>query len=131
MKIGLFSRFSPGDHPDVPEGFLKAINIVLEDFANALSGNLTLQDNMRAEVIEIDLADSITTPIRMRQLDRNPIIGLLGAWDYTQEPEFNWSINQDRALTVDVTLSWTSPPSAPVRCVLVFLGGATVNRENS
>lgn len=133
MKLGKFKRFTPEDFPDAPEWarskFFQQLNNVLKDITNALQGALTLEDNLRAEVVEIDVRNNKTQIIKLNQLKRNPIIALLGKTNYFEKPDFTWQYSPDKALTVEVNVSWSNPPSDEVRCTFVFLGGVTDARE--
>lgn len=129
-RIGHYKRLTPADHPDIPDKFLQAINTTFEDITNALMRGLTFSENFRAEVIEIDVQDGVSKQIKLNSLKRNPVIGLLGKTNYFEPSNFTWEISQDKALTVNVNVSWDVPPDNEVRCVFLFVGGDPVERNN-
>jgi len=107
---------------------MSQLNNVLEDMTNALMGGLTIEDNMRAEVIKLDLENNVEKTIRLNVLKRNPIIGLFGGSNYFEPEKFSWQLSPDKPLTVNVTVDWEQPPDKEVRCTLVFLGGEAIDR---
>ena len=128
MKIGLFRRFTPSDHPDLPKQFLQQLNNVIEDYATALTRNLTLDDNLRSEVVKVDLEHDTSTPIRLQNLKRNPVIGFLGYTENFDYADFTWEISPDENLTMNVKVKWASDPGEAITCTLVFLGGTPEDR---
>lgn len=129
MKIGLLRRFTKEDHPEMEDKFLQQLNNILEEHTTALMRGLTFEDNLRAEVIRIDMPNDIQKTIQLRQLKRNPIIGLIGGTNYFEYPEFTWQRSPDKALAVDVKVKWEMPPDQDVRCTFVFFGGEPDNRN--
>ena len=126
MKIPQFKRFTEEDYKDAPawvSRFFQQLNNILEAITNALTRRLTFEDNSNSEVVKLNVQNNVTKVIRLNQLKRNPIIGLLGKTNYFEEPGFTWQISPDRALTVEVTVSWANPPDDEVECTFVFFGG--------
>ena len=126
MKIGQLKRFTPGDYSEAPEWaqrFFQQLNNVLEDHTNALARGLTFGDNIRSEPLEIDIQNNVTTSIKLTTLKRNPVHGLLTAWNYFEYPQFAWQISPDKPLTVEVRVAWENPPDKEVRCTFIFFGG--------
>lgn len=126
MRIGQFRRYTPEDFPELPKWakkFFQMLNNVLEDITNALQGGLTLEDNLRAEVVEIDVKQDTVHVIRLNRLKRNPIVAFLGKTNYFEVPDFTWQYSPDKALSIEVKVTWANPPDKEVRCVFVFLGG--------
>ena len=109
--------------------YFQQLNNVLDEHSNALSRNLTIEDNMQAEVIQLDVENNVSKVIKLNLLKRNPILGFLGKANYFEKSEFAWEVSPDKALTVNVNVSWANPPNDKVRCTFVFLGGATDLRE--
>ena len=134
MRIPQFKRFTEEDFKGIPEWgsrFFQQLNNVLQTHTNALQGGLTMEDNLRAEVIEIDIQDNVTKVIKLNRLKRNPIMGFLGRTNYSEAPDFDWGYSPDKVLSVEVKVKWDNPPDDVVRCTFVFLGGEPDTRATN
>ena len=124
MKIQKARRFNKADYPDAPdwiEPIFQVLNTKFERMVTLFQNNLTFSDNVRSEVITLDLTHGKTTPIKLNALKRNPIGGLFLGSNYFSAPEFTWEVAED-ILTVNVKVEWKEPPDDVVRSTLLFVG---------
>jgi hypothetical protein len=124
MKIQKARRFNKTDFPDVPDwmdAVFQVLNTQIERIITLVQNNITFADNLRAEVIKVDLRHGETVPIKLNVLKRNPVFGFFGGSNYFSPPEFTWEV-ADEPLTVNVNVEWKEPPDDEVRVTLLFVG---------
>jgi len=123
MKVGSYKRISRDSLPNVDEDIFRLVSPIseqLETVSRACRRNLSPDQNLNTEILELPLADDTATTIKLQKLNGYPI-GVILIWeelfDYTQ---LTWKLIDKDEIQVKVT--WTSSPSAKTTARLLVIG---------
>jgi len=125
MKLPSWRRITKSDYPDLPEWFEEiadSLNRHLELITEALQTGLTIEENLRAEVRQLAVANGVWTPVEFQVLRRNAKDAILTASSYHGERDFDWRMSETRMLTGEIRIVWAVPPPANPTVRVVFLG---------
>ncbi len=126
MKIQQWKRITKTDIPDLPDWAKKIVDPVnrqLEVITTALQAHLTFGDNFAEPPRTLELKHDTVTPIRLKNLKRNPVGVVVLATSFNEYWRMTWEMNATEPLTVDVRIKWDTVPSADPEVTLLFLGG--------
>ena len=123
MKVLNFSLIQIGELPEADpatERMVEQVNLHFDDTKTALQGNLTMADNLNAEIRRLKVAQDTAISVRLQTLSGKPIHALLLATSVFDYARFAWRV-LDESL-VEIKVKFDTAPAADADIVVAFLG---------
>ena len=99
---------------------VEQLNQQIELLTTALQNNVTLAENLNAEIRTVDLDHDIAVRIGLNQLKGKPVGVVLlgtGVFDYAR---IAWDVIDES--TVDVKVKWDTDPGVNTAATIAFIG---------
>lgn len=122
MKLGNSPNLRPEDFPGEGEGFYKLLTILnerLDDLASLSQRNITLGDNLAAEVRALPVFHNREFTLKLQSLKRKPTAWFAVAPILFEAPVM--ACNPLSASELRIKITFASAPTAEQQVTLIFL----------